>query len=152
MREISGCHLVIDGYVKNSFSLTPDYITDLMDELVIELDMQYLQRPTAIRVSLDENRLDGEEDEGGWSVFAQITTSHIAVHGWPLRRAVMMDISSCKDFDFGRAIALIQRKMDLECATIWTLKRRDPYSFEGVNPKKDELCDVSVVEWSDGYD
>jgi len=38
------------------------------------------------------------EDEGGISVLALISTSHIALHGWPNRRRFMLDVVSCKPF------------------------------------------------------
>ena len=114
MRQIKGTHLLIDGYVKNPDTLTPDNISDLFDLLVPALKMQYLQRPIALRVPIDKTKLDTEEDEGGWSVICQITTSHISLHSWPERRAFMMDIFSCCDFDTDIAKEIIFSKLGVE--------------------------------------
>jgi S-adenosylmethionine decarboxylase len=126
MKEIRGMHLIVDGYVKDSATLEPEAIVELFDSLVEELDMQYLQRPLALRVPLRKERLSGGEDEGGWSVICQITTSHIALHGWPLRRAFMMDVFSCKDFDMGRAKDLVFEKLQVEKAVVQSVERRGP--------------------------
>lgn len=39
------------------------------------------------------------EDEGGVSVLALISTSHISLHVWPHREAFMLDVVSCREFD-----------------------------------------------------
>ena len=52
MKTISGTHLLIDGYVRDGQTLNPDTICTLFDRLVDTLGMQYLQRPTAIRVPI----------------------------------------------------------------------------------------------------
>jgi len=107
MRTIAGTHLIMDGYVLDGRKLEPAVIMDMMDALVWALDMQYLQRPLAARVPLDPAKLESDDDEGGWSVYAQITTSHIAVHCWPLRRAFMLDVFSCRPFDTDKAYKII---------------------------------------------
>jgi S-adenosylmethionine/arginine decarboxylase-like enzyme len=38
-------------------------------------------------------------DEGGISIQALISTSHIALHTWPARNLFMFDLVSCKAFD-----------------------------------------------------
>ena len=39
------------------------------------------------------------EDEGGTTGFAVLSTSHCAIHTWPLRETFVMDVYSCRDFD-----------------------------------------------------
>lgn len=127
MNTISGRHLIIDAYVQDGNVLNnPDTLCSLLDELVDELGMEYLQRPAAYRVPTDPKRLSGPEDDGGWSVICQITTSHIALHGWPLRNAVMMDVFSCHDFDVERARALIWKRLGVTDAIVRDIKRDDP--------------------------
>lgn len=111
MKTIFGLHLLIDGFVYDGKTLYPDFIYDLFDDLVKELKMQYLQRPIVMRVPLDESKLITDDDEGGYSGICQITTSHISLHGWPLRRAFMMDIFSCKDFDAKQAERIVLEKL-----------------------------------------
>ena len=126
MKTISGTHLLIDGYVRDGQTLNPDTICTLFDRLVDTLGMQYLQRPTAIRVPIDPDKLKTDDDEGGWSVICQITTSHISLHGWPMRGAFMMDIFSCRDFDPRAAEAVVRELLDVTEARTQVVARRDP--------------------------
>jgi S-adenosylmethionine decarboxylase len=126
MKDIRGTHLLIDGYVSDPKTLEPEHLNDLFDELVNVLDMQYLQRPIAIRVPADLSKLSSDDDEGGWSIVAQITTSHIALHGWPLRCAFMMDIFSCRPFDTEAAKTLVYRLLDVELAVTQGIERAGP--------------------------
>ena len=126
MKSIYGKHLIIDGYVRRSSTLGPDSLCGLFDTLVQALDMQYLQRPMAIKVIPDTRKLDTDEDDGGWSVICQITTSHIALHGWPLRGAFMMDIFSCKPYDADHAIQIVNDYLGVAEKHVRVLERRGP--------------------------
>lgn len=126
MKKISGVHLLIDGYVRDGKTLNPDTICNMFDRLVETLNMQYLQRPTAIRVAMDPAKLQTGEDEGGWSVICQITTSHISLHGWPLRGAFMMDIFSCCDFNPDAARRVVEETLGVIEANVQLIKRYDP--------------------------
>ena len=126
MKKISGLHLLIDGYVKDGRILNPDSICSVFDRLVDALNMKYLQRPMAIRVPLEPNKLESDEDEGGWSVICQITTSHISLHGWPMRGAFMMDIFSCRDFDPEAARSIVHEMLDVTTSHIQIIERCDP--------------------------
>jgi S-adenosylmethionine decarboxylase len=130
MKKIAGVHLLIDGYVRDGNSLNPDSITTLFDRLVETLDMQYLQRPIAMRVDMDPDKIKTEDDEGGWSVICQITTSHISLHGWPLRGAFMMDIFSCRDFDPEAARRVVEETLAVTEANVDVIRRRDPRQDE----------------------
>jgi len=129
MKELNGLHLLIDGYVRDGKTLNPDTICNVFDRLVKALKMQYLQPPTAIRVPLAPEKLTTDEDEGGWSVICQITTSHISLHGWPMRGAFMMDIFSCCDYDADRAKEIVQQGLDVIDWNIQEIRRRDPRGF-----------------------
>jgi len=126
MRDIAGVHMTMDGYVEKEASLEPGVVCQMFDALVLALSMRYLQRPVAMRVPVDPRKLDSEEDEGGWSVIAQITTSHIALHGWPLRLAFMLDVFSCKPFDTGQASAVVYGELGVTSAVTEVRHRRGP--------------------------
>lgn len=130
MNAISGTHVLIDGYVRDGSLLMPGNLCLLFDQLVEELGMQYLQRPTAIRVAMDDAKIDGDQDDGGWSVFCQITTSHIALHGWPLRGAFMMDVFSCRDFNTQMAVELVVKFLRVISLNAQTIRRVDPRSVK----------------------
>lgn len=126
MKKIAGTHLLVDGYVRDGQTLNPDTICTLFDRLVETLDMQYLQRPTAIRVPMEPGKLESDEDEGGWSVICQITTSHIALHGWPMRGAFMMDVFSCREFDPEAARRVVMELLDVTDSRVQVIQRSDP--------------------------
>ena len=126
MQQINGLHLLMDGFVQDPSHLAPEEIINLFDALVDELGMQYLQPPMALRVKVDPLRLVTDDDDGGWSVVAQITTSHIALHSWPLRSAFMMDIFSCKTFDAQAAEALVRQHLGVTEAKMTLVQRTGP--------------------------
>jgi S-adenosylmethionine decarboxylase len=127
MRDIKGTHMLVDGYVEDASTLEPERLVGLFDSLVEVLDMRYLQRPQALQVPVEAEKLDSEEDEGGWSVTAQITTSHISLHGWPMRCAFMMDVFSCKDFNTELAKQVIYEKLGVWQAVVQVIERRGPF-------------------------
>jgi S-adenosylmethionine/arginine decarboxylase-like enzyme len=45
------------------------------------------------------------EDEGGVSVCSVLSTSHVAIHTWPLRKVFSMDVFSCRDFEPSSVLA-----------------------------------------------
>ena len=126
MKNIFGLHLLIDGFVYDGKTLYPDYIYNLFDVLVEELKMQYLQRPMVMRVPLDESKLQTNDDEGGYSGICQITTSHISLHGWPLRKAFMMDIFSCKDFNHEKAQTIVVETINVISLNSQIIVRNGP--------------------------
>jgi len=63
-------------------------------------------------------------------VVCQITTSHISLHGWPLRGAFMMDIFSCKDFDAEAALALVKEGLGVVNWNVTRVDRVDPVQDE----------------------
>lgn len=134
MKSISGRHLIIDAYVADAAVLDdPNQLCNLFDDLVDSLDMEYLQRPTAIRAPCDPAALDTDDDDGGWSVVCQITTSHIALHGWPQRSAFMMDIFSCHDFDVPRAKRIVWDRLGVTQANVHNILRTDPRAQSNAN-------------------
>lgn len=126
MREIEGTHLIVDAYVKDSATLGEKNMLQLFDRLVEELDMVYLQRPMKVDVPIDTSKLDSTEDEGGSSYYCLITTSHIAAHTWELRRAVMLDVFSCKPFNTTRALVLLDEHLNFAQHRKVIVQRLDP--------------------------
>jgi len=123
MKHTGGLHLILDGRFEDNVEIDVGHIIDTFDALVESLGMEYLTKPRASYVELDESKIDTDEDEGGVSVFAQITTSHIALHVWPLRRTFCMDIFSCKDFDLNTAGNLLWKGLGFQQAVVWAIRR-----------------------------
>lgn len=152
MRIITGTQLILDGYVSRSSVLEPGFLFDFFDLMIRELNMEYLQRPLAARVPLEPTKLGGEEDEGGWSIVAQITTSHMAIHCWPLRNAFMLDIVSCKPFNLERAASMAAKELDIATATVWEINRIDPNAVEPGVTTASGLCSVRKIARNEGPD
>lgn len=126
MQKISGTHLIVDGYVKDPNVFSESNMLQLFDKLVESLDMQYLTPPMVTPVELEPEKLETDDDEGGVSYFCQITTSHIAAHTWELRGAIMLDVFSCKPFDFSKAFAVLDKHLGFEYYDARVVDRADP--------------------------
>jgi S-adenosylmethionine decarboxylase len=135
MKKISGTHLIVDAYVNDVQVLQKDYMFRLFDELVEQLGMCYLQRPQAVEVPLDPQRLSTDEDDGGCSYYCMITTSHISAHTWDLRKAIMLDVFSCRPFDAKLAEQLLRERLGFKSSRIRVVDRDDPELDDGTaNP------------------
>lgn len=98
----AGWHLTYDAVVN------PEHVSDLADpaflertmvELVRMLEMELLDKPHMYRVELDPSKLETDDDEGGVTGTAVISTSHISIHTWPMRERFSLDVYSCKPYD-----------------------------------------------------
>jgi S-adenosylmethionine decarboxylase len=76
-------------------------VTRFLTELVEALGMRCLAQPHTYEVREEIRKLGVEpfEDEGGVTGIAVLSTSHCAIHTWPLRSCFVMDVYSCRDFD-----------------------------------------------------
>lgn len=126
MKALAGTHLIVDGYVDSADVLGQKNLYAMFDALVKALDMRYLTFPVAAQVKLDPKKLDSEHDEGGVSIYCQITTSHIAAHTWPLRKAIMLDIFSCRSFDSDAAFSVLNKFLQFTIFKKYVLDRNDP--------------------------
>ena len=108
--ELAGWHLKIQAMVAEEHAnLLSDasYLDATFRDLIRLLDMKILKEPAFAEVPLDSEKLATNEDEGGVTGTVVITTSHGAIHTWPLRRRFAMDIFSCKEFSEDKALAFI---------------------------------------------
>ena len=123
----AGSHLIIDGYTSDITSFTEKAIMLLFDELAKTLEMTILKKEI-IEVQLQPEKLDSDQfqDDGGISAFAIISTSHIAIHCWPLRNFFSMDIFSCKYFNSNKAIKLINKQLKTTSINILDFNRQKP--------------------------
>jgi len=126
MQKIMGTHLIVDAYVEDVDTLSNENIFSLFDALVKSLGMKYLSQPQAMQVPTDSEKLNSPEDEGGWSFFCMITTSHIAIHTFPLKNAVMIDIFSCVHFDTDLAVNLLAKYLNFRQHRSQIVGRIDP--------------------------
>lgn len=111
----SGRHLIVDGVVENSKVFSHESLTELFHKLVAALDMQIIQGPVFKDVELDSSKLTGDifQDEGGTTGYCLISTSHLSIHTWELRKFFAMDVFSCKDFDGAKALEIIENHLGI---------------------------------------
>jgi S-adenosylmethionine decarboxylase len=126
MKEINGTHLIVDAYVENHDFINEQYLLATFDEVMEVLNMEKLGDALVSTVPLRPERLSTDEDEGGISVIQPITTSHIALHGWPLRGAIMLDIFSCRPFDAEKAYDVLTHRSSFSAVHKHVIERRDP--------------------------
>jgi S-adenosylmethionine decarboxylase len=82
-------------------------------ELVGLLGMRPLGSPHMYEVETEISKLGVEpfEDEGGVTGVCVLSTSHCAIHTWPLRPFFVMDVYSCRDFDPAKVEEHLARKL-----------------------------------------
>jgi S-adenosylmethionine decarboxylase len=73
----------------------------MLQELIGILGMRVLGEPHLYEVETEIAKLGVEpfEDEGGVTGVCVLSTSHCAIHTWPLRSYFVMDVYSCRDFE-----------------------------------------------------
>lgn len=116
-------HLKVLGRKANPDALhNAAHLSKLVEDIVESVGMTLLGIPTVHDVDLDIAKLGREpfEDEGGTSVQAAgcylvhgcLSTSHVALHGWPLRGEYHLDIYSCRAFEDVPVIELLAERLD----------------------------------------
>ena len=108
--ELAGWHFTIQAVVAEEHAgllNDPTYLDTFFRELVVLLDMEILVEPNFAQVPLDPDKLAGDSDDGGVTGTVVITTSHGAIHTWPLRKRFALDVFSCKAFDESKALGFV---------------------------------------------
>jgi S-adenosylmethionine/arginine decarboxylase-like enzyme len=55
----------------------------------------------------------------------------MALHAWPIRKFLSLDVFSCKDFDVNRAMGIIQEHMGLTSSiNVMNLDRTKPQALK----------------------
>ena len=76
-------------------------IRHFLSTLVDCIGMRPLGEPHIYDVKIEIEKLGKEpfEDEGGVTGVVVLSTSHVAIHTWPAREYLSLDVFSCRDFD-----------------------------------------------------
>lgn len=121
---------MIDGYHADSAKLDDlELIRGILDRLPAEMEMTKILPPHVFRY--DGLKL---EDAGVTGVVI-IAESHIAIHTFPHKRFLSVDVFSCKDFDAQRAVQSVVASFDIG--------RYDTYF---INRGKEFPRDLAAVE------
>lgn len=96
-----GRHIKVLGRGMSPLLADIDRVRSFVADLVVELGMRPLGEPILHDVVLDLAKLDvlPFSDEGGVTGTVVLSTSHIAIHTWPLRHFFVLDVFSRRDFD-----------------------------------------------------
>lgn len=109
-----GRHIKVLG--KGSPALMRDVtgLEQFLLDLVARLGMRPLGKPHIYEVVEEIEKLGSEpfEDEGGTTGIVVLSTSHCAIHTWPLRSEFVIDVYSCRDFDTAVVTAALEEHFD----------------------------------------
>ena len=99
-----GPHLMVDGYEANPDRLRDaELIRRVLNELPEEMEMTKVLPPFVYSY--------GPGGEDGVTGVVIIAESHIAIHTFPKKRFLSVDIFSCKAFDMAKALKKLETYM-----------------------------------------
>jgi len=124
-------HLTIDGFGGDRERLSSEsLVRSLLDTYPAEINMTKISDPHV-------QRYVGEKAEDwGVSGFVLIAESHIAIHTFPERGYVWVDVFSCKEFEASGATGRIVEAFGLRSVRTAVLERglEYPHSVEEATP------------------
>ena len=124
-------HLTIDGFGGDRELLSSEtLVRSLLDRYPGEINMTKIAPPFVYRYVGDK------PEDWGVSGFVLIAESHIAIHTFPERGYVWVDIFSCKGFEADGAIDTVSDAFQLSSAKIQKLERglEYPHSIAEATP------------------
>ena len=111
-------HVTIDGFGGDREKLADeDLVRALLDRYPAEIGMTKIAPPYVCRYDA------GKPEDAGVSGFVLIAESHIAIHTFPERGYVWVDIFSCKGFEAERAIGSVRTDFALADVRTFVLPR-----------------------------
>jgi S-adenosylmethionine/arginine decarboxylase-like enzyme len=124
-----GRHIKVLGRGSASLLGDPKNVESMLRDLIGILGMRILGTPHMYEVETEIAKLGVEpfEDEGGVTGVCVLSTSHCAIHTWPLRPFFVMDVYSCRDFDASRVESHLAERLgafdlrvtDVSAALAW---------------------------------
>lgn len=128
MKHGAGLHIILDGYVKDPSVFNGPALKNAFEKLAEELEMKIIMGPDFLEVELDPAKLQSDvfQDEGGITGMCVISTSHMSIHCWPIRKCFSMDVFSCKDFDGDKAKEIIWELLGVEEGNVVAVNRYFP--------------------------
>ena len=122
-------HIKILGKGNSSILLDKNIISDFLKEVASTLKLTSLGEPIIhnIPFNSEESKEDNFMNEGGVTGILVLSTSHCAIHTWPLKQEFNIDIYSCKEFNKKVAVKFISdffqcyriKVSDLTSTTDW---------------------------------
>jgi S-adenosylmethionine decarboxylase len=130
---MAGRHITLDASVRDPQVFSHEHLSAFFMGLAKRLDMTIIFGPVFKDVDLDPSKLEAVQsggdfqDEGGTTGFVVISTSHISIHTWELRRFFQLDVFSCKDFDSEVALEFIYETLGVDRASVCQIVRHDEH-------------------------
>jgi len=108
-----GRHVKVLGLGSPDKLRSVEGVKQFLVDLVHALEMRCLGEPHTYEVEEEIEKLGVEpfEDEGGVTGVVVLSTSHCAIHTWPLRSFFVMDVYSCRDFDESVVRAMAKQRL-----------------------------------------
>ena len=126
-----GKHLTIDAYECDSTALNSMEICfQVLNNLPAKIAMHPITTPYVIRIEGNNKK-----DCGGISGFVMIDESHIALHTFPAKKYLTMDVYSCSMFDEKLVLKFIKETFKYHSIEKYIIKR-------GLKFPKDNLVDL----------
>jgi S-adenosylmethionine decarboxylase len=118
-------HLTIDGFGGSPEKLaSEELVRGLLDRYPESIGMTKIAPPHVQRY------VGSKPEDWGVSGFVLIAESHIAIHTFPDRGYVWVDIFSCRGFDVDRALVVARESFALERDRARVLERGLEYPHE----------------------
>lgn len=123
-----GLHITIDAYGCDEAVLdNPVMSKRYLFSLLRNMKMKKLFGPIVV-----ETKGNGHKDPGGNSGFLMIQESHFSVHTFPRRRFVSIDIYSCRDFNYKRAVTFTKKFFHARSVEIAIVVRGKRYPMKNL--------------------
>lgn len=120
-------HLIVDGFGGDYRKLTDlDFVFDMLDQYPDAIEMTKIMPPYVFKYH------GKRPEDWGVSGFVIIAESHIAIHTFPEKGYVNVDIFSCKHFDTDRAIDYIKEQFGSQRVECRVLERGLEYPFDNI--------------------
>lgn len=111
-------HVIIDGYGGDPAQLADENVVRvILDRYPGEMGMTKITQPSVVRYK------GTKPEDWGVSGYVMIAESHIALHTFPERRLIWIDIFSCKDFDAAPIFEDLKERFSLSEMDVNTLER-----------------------------
>lgn len=119
-----GSHVTLDGYGADPRSLNSmDLVFTALNDLPEILDMTKIITPYVIRFDGNDKK-----DAGGYSGFVMIAESHIAIHTFPEKGFVTIDVYTCQgDLDAKTCSAYFKKIFGVKTWEQHVIKRGRKY-------------------------
>jgi S-adenosylmethionine decarboxylase len=99
---------MIDGFHADPIRLDDlELIHQVLDTLPTEMGMTKIMPPHATRYG------GSQPGDAGVTGVVMIAESHIAIHTFPHKRFISVDVFSCKEFDTTKAVTHLVRAFDI---------------------------------------